>query len=194
MESKRVTGYSDYLPEAINFLLGWWLRWYRKRPTLTALATFLVLLSGALGAYLDYEEQQKIELESAALSYSEQIAELDQVETSLRRLATFVEGQRQKVEQAEEILDDLEKKQRQRLAAAESEVEDLETKRKRLEPLLDADRQIVNSIFALQREQESADVWRQRWWGFGFGVAASILGSILVHAMIVLVKKRRRKF
>lgn len=191
---KRAAARGDLFPGAAGAFLKWWLKKYTAHPVPTMIVTLVIIVTGIVGNVVNYQQTAKDKREVATLSYSDQIAELDQVEASLRRLATFVSGQRQKVEEAENLLKGLEEQKRQELATAESKVNEIETERKRLEPLLAADRQIVDSLFALQRDQDAADAWRQRGWGFVLGVITSLLGSLLYNVLISVPRRKQRAF
>lgn len=176
----------------IDYALNRWGRSYRKHPIITVVATVLLFVGSAVVTYID--EQRRREPQVASLSYSEQLQELDQVETSLRRLATFVADQRRNVEEAKKVLDEFEKQQQERLAEAQNEVEEIQNERERLEPLLKADQEIVNSVFALQQHQREVDILQERWWGFGLGVAASICGAVIVNIIGRILRSRRRGY
>lgn len=99
-----------------------------------------------------------------AATFEEQIESLNQMEESAVELIGFVESQRGRLEEAERVVAELREEQ--------------ET----LEPLVSANRQAVEAMFVVQERRQEARVWLERWIGFLFGVAASLVASLLITA------------
>jgi chromosome segregation ATPase len=93
--------------------------------------------------------------------FETQLSELNQTSEKIRGLLAFVESQKKNLEQSKEVIDKL------------------NTERAKLQPLVNADRQVVEALFAAQTEKQNTSLWRERWIGFGLGVASSILASIV---------------
>jgi hypothetical protein len=66
-----------------------------------------------------------------------------------------------------------------KLKESEDMVTSLKNERERLEPVIVADRKAIQAVFDLQDERNRANIWRERWIGFGFGVLASVVASII---------------
>jgi hypothetical protein len=139
-------------------------------------AVSLAMIAAALAtSYLDgvRERAETAARVATVREYSDQIAKLGQAENALRDLASFVENQRK------------------RLEAAELAVGSLRTERARLRPLVEADRRIVEALFAAQEVRNAQSQRRERIVGFGFGVATSLVASILWHVVTLLLARRR---
>jgi DNA repair exonuclease SbcCD ATPase subunit len=121
----------------------------------------------------DREKREANRLES--LNYQEQIQQLNQTERNIRQLLEFINSQKKALRETEDT------------------ISTLKTEREKLQPLVESDKAVVEALFKAQEERTSANVWRERWLGFGFGVLASLLASFLWFAISMLVKGRHNK-
>lgn len=159
-----------------EFLAKRYVKSLRDRPVLTILASVLILGVGAFGIYMDEsrrkaEEQRRREL---LATYSLQLEQLDDVQQSLKDLSEFVSMQRVRLQESEQL------------------VSKLQEEKQRIEPLVQADRKVVDAVFQLQEQRTAASVARERWIGFGLGVGASLLASFIYAVVAFAYQKRRR--
>lgn len=133
-------------------------------PVFSLLIVMLVLILGAtaLYIYVDFankEARAAIRLED--LTYQAQFDQLNQTEKNIKELLRFVALQKSQIRNAEDT------------------ILTLRLEQKTLEPLVTEGREVVDAIFKLQDARNQDKVWRERWIGFGFGIAASIIASII---------------
>jgi len=157
-------------------VIDYWKRAYKIHPRATVVATILVAL--ALAAVVFFaERQQRIDRDrQAALvaRYDTQLRQLDSAEKNLHDLVAFVGAQRRQLENTE-----------QAIAALKAE-------HVRLQPLVAADRKAVEALFAAQEARNATSQVRERWYGFGGGVLASLLASLLWYGGSYLAKRKTR--
>lgn len=95
------------------------------------------------------------------LTFEHQIESLNQVEQSLNTLKTFVVEQRENLRQSEQTISQLKEEQ------------------KKLTPIVQANREVIESLIALQAERLSTKTWLERALGFFIGVTASLVASLI---------------
>lgn len=146
-----------------NILIDFWFVAFKKNKWLTSIATivFFVTLVFSIN-YYDNKEAKTLEKERKEnFELNNRIKELENVEASLKNLIVFIENQKKAIVQTEQSLNDLEKKKNE------------------LEPIVATQKETVEAIF---REQDNRN-WENRWFerliGFGLGIAASIIASII---------------
>ena len=83
--------------------------------------------------------------------------------------------------------------QKEATALNEQRIQQLENEKARLEPLVNADKEIVVALFAEQESRVSANTNEERWFGFGLGVLASIVASFLIAIGNYAIRSRRKK-
>lgn len=149
-----------YLAET---LANSWIKLYKKRPVITIIATWIILISFGTTIYLTEKRSAKIREEKRLenLSFVKQIDQLNSTETNLKELITFIESQKTQLRQSQDLLESLNKEKNQ------------------LEPLVEADRKIVEALFEVQAKRSETNKWTERWIGFGFGVFGSIVATII---------------
>ena len=148
----------------------------RKRPALTLIATLIGAGIAAFGIYSDESGRRAAEQhrrESLA-TYTQQLQQLDGIQQNLKDLSDFVSQQRTRLHESEQV------------------VSKLQEEKKRLEPLVQADRKVVEAVFQLQEQRTAGAIGRERWIGFGLGVGASLLASF-IYAVVVFVWRKPRK-
>lgn len=162
---------------AIEVLAKEWVKLYRLKPVVTILFTgILASLLVAGITYLDHVDREKREnkrLES--LDYQNQIHQLDQMEANVKQLLAFVDNQKKTLQETEDT------------------ISNLKSEKEKLQPLVETDRAVVEALFKAQEERADASIWRERWIGFGFGVAASLIASFIWLVVSMLVKGRHNK-
>ena len=106
--------------------------------------------------------------------YKEQLEQLNQVESNINELLAFVENQKVELKDAEDTI-----------AALESE-------QQALEPIVKTNREVVDALFQVQEERTKANVWQERGIGFGLGIVASVIASLLLAAGQTVLRSRSR--
>ena len=167
--------FSSFTSPAAESAAKLWLHSYIKSPLFTVLISLVIGLASSFGVnqlskYLDASHQ----VQPVSLDFKEQLEQLDVTEDSLKTLLTFVQSQK-------EIT-----------ALNEQRIQQLEHEKARLEPLVKADKATVVALFAEQESRASANTSKERWFGFGFGIVASIVASFLIAiGKNILISRRR---
>ena len=161
----------------IEVLAKEWVKLFKLKPILTGIVTGIVaiILAGGI-TYLDKIDREKREnkrLES--LDYQGQIKQLDEMEGNVTQLLEFVINQRKTLQETEDA------------------ISNLKVEKEKLQPLVDTDRAVVESIFRAQEERASSNIWRERSIGFGLGIVASLIASFIWFVVALLIKNRHNK-
>lgn len=90
-----------------------------------------------------------------------QIESLDEIEASLTSLKGFIESQRTKLQESE------------------VRINELTQQRAKLQPLVEADKRIVEALFLVQEERNKKAVWLDRLIGALFGIFSSLVATVL---------------
>lgn len=152
-----------------------WIHAYIRSPRMTAVTT---LLAAALLAAAGPHVYSRIAGHKAAvpaddLDFARQVRQLDETEANLQALLAFVAVQRTQLAQTQESLTVLREE------------------KTKIEPLLAADRKIVEALFAEQEARAAKAVTRERWIGFGLGVIASIVATVVVTIAQYFIRARK---
>lgn len=161
---------------AIKQLITLWLRAYHRARITTVVLTIIIVAGFSIGIYFT-EKNQQVEQEAKRLqnqNYAKQIESLDQIKNNLNDLIRFVDSQREQLKQSETTL------------------ASLKTEHDKFKPLLEADRRIIDALFAAQESRNKEAQNRERWIGFGLGILASLFASF-VYALVTALLKRRRE-
>lgn len=157
-----------------EFFAREWVKSFEKSPALTSIVSILTSL--VIGTTVYYSEKVAKEKQESQrlqnLNYQTQIQQLNQTENNIKQLLQFVETQKTTLRNTEDTIFLLKSEQ------------------EKLKPLVESDRSVVDAIFRVQEEKNSAGIWRERWIGFGFGVAASLLASFIWLVISLLIKHR----
>ncbi len=108
-------------------------------------------------------------------TYQDQIQSLNETERDLRQLVDFVEGQKEK------------------LAESEAVVVSLKEEESKLRPMVEANRELVDTILEAQQARSRAHIWKDRTISFLFGVIASIVGALILTAISKTRHARRAR-
>ena len=141
----------------------------RFRELVMMAAAVGALIAAAYGGMSDKEQEQK-RIEN--LTYTQQLDALNNVQGSLNNLMQFVEMQKGKLKESEDL------------------VNSLKSEQEKLKPVVEADRKTVEAILELQAQRAQTSVWRERGIGFALGVLSSILASSLI-ALVSYMRKRK---
>lgn len=147
-----------------------------RNPVRNLIISLIVLIasSGALvtGIYFadnaNREKQERNRLK--ILDYQTQIQQLNDTENNIRHLLDFIETQKNTLRETEDTISLLKKEQ------------------EKLKPIVESDKAIVEAIFRAQEERTNSSIWRERWIGFGVGVFASLIASLLWFIISILFK------
>nr|WP_143023916.1 hypothetical protein [Pseudomonas benzenivorans] len=129
---------------------------------------FAIIMSIVAASMSFYEKREKDLEREQNLTYEKQVERLAGIQNSVKDLAEFVSQQQKQLEASRDTL------------------QNLENERKKLEPVVQADRQVVEAILKLQAEKERSSVWLERGIGFLLGIAGSLIASII----FTVVRKR----
>lgn len=157
-----------------EFLAERYLKQFLKGPLLMFIMTFLGLGVIIFTGYRIQAALRRMWPDEPLPTYSQQLQRLDGVQQSLKDLSDFVSQQRVRLQESEQV------------------VSKLQEEKQRIEPLVQADRKVVEAVFQLQEQRTAAAVARERWIGFGLGVGASFLASFM-YALVVLAYRKARK-
>lgn len=152
------------MPELIiKHLAVEWIRAFKRAPFITGIVTSILASIIASGIFYadQIDKQRREERRLKSLNYTAQIKQLEQTEVGIRQLLSFIEIQKENIREAEDTVASLKKEQES------------------LKPLVESDRAVVDAIFKAQEERSQKNVWRDRWIGFAFGVAASLVASFI---------------
>lgn len=70
-------------------------------------------------------------------------------------------------------------RERKRVTDTESTLSKLREEKTKLEPVVSTNRQTVDAILAAHSARQRSNAWKERFIGFGFGILASMLASIV---------------
>ncbi|MEM9509900.1 MAG: hypothetical protein AAGA16_19820 [Cyanobacteria bacterium P01_E01_bin.35] len=140
-----------------------WIKLYKKNPRTTVTLTLIFMVVAGTTIYVTETRNAKIREERRLenLSFSKQIDKLNSTEANLKELITFIESQKTQLRQSQDLLESLNEEKNQ------------------LEPLVEADRKVVEALFEIQAREVEENKWTERWIGFGFGVVSSIVATTI---------------
>ena len=151
------------LEPTIKYLAYVWIVAFKKTPITTFIVSFFIISSILFGIFyadkIDNQRKEAKRLES--LNYKTQIKQLEQTEVGIKQLLRFIEVQKQNIREAEDTVSSLKKEQ------------------EALKPIVESDKALVDAIFQAQENRTQKNVWRERWIGFAFGMAASLVVSFI---------------
>lgn len=111
------------------------------------------------------EKQQKERLREQNLTYEKQLETLTQVQSSIDNLKLFVSNQKQQLQEQQAV------------------IQGLKTEKDKLQPLVEADKQVVEALFRIQAERNQSSVWFERLIGFLIGIVSSLVASLIWSAV-----------
>jgi hypothetical protein len=97
------------------------------------------------------------------------------IEDTFKSQLTKLEEMKKGLESAKFFIDS----QKQSLLKAQNQLTELKTEKEKLKPLVQADRELVDAILKIQAKRTHSNTWYERFIGFGFGIAASLIASFL---------------
>ena len=157
-----------------EYLAREYVRVFARSPVITSLATIVAIAIVVVAVKQDSARQAEAEKQRQSVTtYADQFARLDTVQQSLKNLSEFVIQQRGRLQESQQLIGNL------------------QDERNRIEPLLQADRKVVDAVFQLQEQRSAHSVSRERWIGFGLGIGASVVASF-IYAAIVFAWRRTK--
>ena len=165
------------LPDDLFQSVKLWKELYRLHPRATLIATILLAIGGSLvlGAVTYYSKKSNEELvqkRQENLTYNQQLEALNNVQGSLNNLIQFVEAQKTKLKESENLINSL------------------KTEQEKLKPVVEADRKTVEALVELQVQRLESNVWKERTIGFLLGFVSSILASLAIYWLRSLLRRR----
>lgn len=125
--------------------------------------SYYVIASGlaveiAFLSFLRFRDESGSDLKSEA---QRQLKNLDEIQLSLTELQAFVATQRVNLIESEKKLDEIYQE------------------RDKLQPIIEADKETVEAIFALQEDRNRGKVWQERLIGAFFGILSSLIAALI---------------
>ncbi len=106
------------------------------------------------------------------LTYPQQMKAMKDVEHSMKSLIEFAQAEERRLKRAKDLLNRLTEE------------------REALEPIVEADRKTVQAIFNMQAKTDRANAWQDSGIGFGLGILASLITSMVLG---IIGRLRRKK-
>ena len=149
-----------------------WYELFEKSKVWTSVITGIIGIVAALS--INYLDSNRAEIQKSNkienLDIVTQIDNLNTVENNLENLLEFINHQRSS------------------LRTTESKIETLTKEKNQLEPIVKANREIIQAIFQQQEENKKKGIYIERFIGFGLGVLGSIVASIIFN----LFRRKKR--
>jgi hypothetical protein len=171
---------SDFTsPSAV--IIETWKNLYKRNSKLTVILSIALGLGAMAAALVGFYQDKKKDEELARkrmenLSYNQQVDALNSVQASLNNLIEFVNLQKAKLKESEDI------------------VNNLKSEQAKLQPVVEADRKTVEALLSLQAEKAShTNILWERTIGFTLGFLASILASVVYGIVRFLLGKRKTR-
>ena len=158
------------------FLTGLKLEYQKNRLKLFLqfISMLVVIAVGVLGLFDIGNTIQSEAKRRENLSYTQQVENLNKVQESLNDLTQFVELQRERLKESEDI------------------VNNLKTEHEKLKPVVEADRKTIEALFDLQYQKSRSDIWKERGIGFILGVLGSVVASF-IYGLMSRFRNRRNQ-
>jgi len=157
--------------------VDFWIARYKedsKRTTAVSVVV-IVILAVTLGVSIYNSEQARKSNQASAQDFKEQYALLRTTKENLTDLKKFILSKKQEIAVTEDLLNRLEKK------------------RAEIEPIVTANQEVVDALFAQQRKELEKEIWLERGVSFGLGILASLIASVIWHFVGRLRKRGNNK-
>lgn len=116
-----------------------------------------VIISNASNSYFE----KNIKTGGHEKSYVKQIQELEDIGKSISDLNNFIDLQKKKLQESENILQSLKKEH------------------DTLKPIVDTEREVIEKIFVVQSQKAMDRIWQERIISFFLGILASLFASFI---------------
>jgi hypothetical protein len=143
----------------------------RQWRELVGMISVLAIFWGAIGGGAVFLGRQVFKSPPPVLvrdrlpDLSSQIQEMEQVQLSLKRLAAFIESQKERIRKEQDALSALSKE------------------RSDLEPIMKAQRQAIDELFTLQEQRATRNKWKDISIGIVLGVLSSLIATVFFELM-----------
>jgi len=146
---------------------------YRRAFLIIMTAVIVLSIISYMIAYYTYTRQSYAVQDTETIS--RQFKKLDNISESLKSLESFISDQRENL--VEESI----------------ALENLKNEKKALEPLVEGDRRVIESIFLQQEKRQQRNVWWERGFGFFAGILASVIASVIYALLVKWWEKSSKK-
>jgi hypothetical protein len=145
--------------------IRWLIELRRRNPKRFAIVAVSVLLAyiGISMAAVQMLNNISEEQRSKNLSFETQLNNLKQAEQSLKGLTAYVEDQQARLKESEDLLSSL------------------RAEKQKLEPLVNADKELIKAVFDAQTQLYGTKQWIGYVASFVLGLLSSIVASIIVN-------------
>ena len=136
---------------------------YLKDPkgTLILIIGFSLSLTILIFGLIYVEQMKKKSAQINNIGIETRVKNLDEIQASLTELVKYIESQKQSIINENIVL------------------KNLKSEKRELEPIINANREVVNQIFKQQEKRSKWEFWLSIGLGFLLGIFASFFGSIL---------------
>lgn len=93
--------------------------------------------------------------------YSTTISKIDKLEVSLGEVCAFLEKERSRIKETQEI------------------IQKLEEEKDTLNPIVETNRQTVDAILSYNSEKQRINIWKERFIGLGLGIVGSLIVMLI---------------
>ena len=150
------------------------LRWIRSNPKRALIIAAVIYIIGIPTIiYIEKvtnKKQESLRLENK--SFEQQVQALDQVESSIKDLLLFVEDQKTRIRKSEDLVKSLKKEE------------------KKLKPVVESKREVVNAILEAQSDKQKSERWISSVISFALGVLSSLTATFLAYLGIQKMRQR----
>ncbi len=148
-----------------------------RHPLQFLLLTILVYGSLGYGGHTLYRlEKEKQEAQRQIdLSYAKQLENLNETESNLKSLIQYVANQKVKLRESQDV------------------IEQLESEHARLQPIIAADKEIVDAIFGAQEVRQQKDRRIGYLVSFALGVLSSLTATFIAYVVVLSRQKKKEE-
>ena len=133
------------------------------------IGAFIISLGALIATFIDAPKKF-----SPHPNYDSQLTALDKTKDAIQSLIGFIDDQKKQIQ------------------LSQNAVDALKTEEGRIHPLVEADRKVIDSLFAVQEQRNQNAQSHERLVGFWQGVLASLVATILSAFGAMLYKRRVR--
>ncbi|WP_157256669.1 hypothetical protein [Methyloversatilis discipulorum] len=153
--------------------VDFWISRYRKdaKTTTVVSAASIFVAAVALGISIYNSEQTRKSNQAKTQDFKEQYLLLRTTQENLTDLEAFILSKKQEISVTQDLLNKLQEQKAE------------------IEPIVTANQEVVNALFAQQRKEMEKGLWLERGISFALGVLASLIASVIWH-FVGRLKKR----
>lgn len=145
--------------------VDFWISRYRKDAKTTTVVSIVSILVAAvaLGFSIYNSEQARKSNQAKPQDFKEQYLLLRTTQENLTDLESFIISKKQEISVTQDLLNKLKEQKEE------------------IEPIVTANQEVVDALFAQQRKEMEKGLWMERSISFALGVLASLIASIIWH-------------